>query len=113
MDDVISHKDNGMIKILSLDSKPYSFDMFHGFNNKDKCFKCIRMHECFNINNFNDIGAQENSTKFHEDISSRQSKEINFNISDCGNNSTELCFNGSLVDFQNMIFTRNFATLVM
>ena len=74
--------------------------MFHGFNDEDKCFESIGMYKSFDVYNFNDVSVQESSTKLHKDISSSQSKEVNFNIGDGGNNSTEFGFNEGLIDFQ-------------
>ena len=74
--------------------------MFHGFNNKDKCFEGISMYKSFYIHNFNNVSVQESSTKLHKDISSSQTKEVNFDISDGGDNSTEFGFNEGLIDFQ-------------
>ena len=80
--------------------------MFHGFNDEDKCFESISMYKSFDVYNFNDVSAQESSTKLHKDIASSQSKEVNFDIGDGSNNSTEFGFNGfkGLIDFGSMIF---------
>ena len=58
------------------------------------------MNKSFDVNNFDNICAKESGTKFHEDISRGQSKEIDFNISNGSSNGAEFSFNSGSNVFQ-------------